>query len=216
MRRESIAGKFITLEGAEGAGKSSLMSAISEWLAAKGLEVLPSREPGGTPVGEVLRDLLLDPKHPITPMTELALMFASRAQHIEEIIKPALAKGVWVICDRFTDSSYAYQGSGRGFNLESISAFEALTIDNYAPDLTLLLDIPVELGLQRAAQVGEPDRFEREATEFFQRVRAGFLARAETEQRIKVIDASADKAAVERHALLLIEQLWLISEQARA
>jgi dTMP kinase len=216
MRRESIAGKFITLEGAEGAGKSSLMSAISEWLAAKGLEVLTSREPGGTPVGEVLRDLLLDPKHPITPMTELALMFASRAQHIEEIIKPALAKGVWVICDRFTDSSYAYQGSGRGFNLESISAFEALTIDNYAPDLTLLLDIPVELGLQRAAQVGEPDRFEREATEFFQRVRAGFLARAETEQRIKVIDASADKDAVERHALLLIEQLWLSSEQARA
>jgi len=216
MRRESIAGKFITLEGAEGAGKSSLMSAISEWLAAKGLEVLTSREPGGTPVGEVLRDLLLDPKHPITPMTELALMFASRAQHIEEIIKPALAKGVWVICDRFTDSSYAYQGSGRGFNLESISAFEALTIDNYAPDLTLLLDIPVELGLRRAAQVGEPDRFEREATEFFQRVRAGFLARAETEQRIKVIDASADKDAVERHALLLIEQLWLSSEQARA
>ena len=216
MRRESIAGKFITLEGAEGAGKSSLMSAISEWLAAKGLEVLASREPGGTPVGEVLRDLLLDPKHPITPMTELALMFASRAQHIEEIIKPALAKGVWVICDRFTDSSYAYQGSGRGFNPESISAFEALTIDNYAPDLTLLLDIPVELGLQRAAQVGEPDRFEREATEFFQRVRAGFLARAETEQRIKVIDARADKAAVERHALLLIEQLWLSSEQARA
>ena len=216
MRRESIAGKFITLEGAEGAGKSSLMSAISEWLAAKGLEVLTSREPGGTPVGEVLRDLLLDPKHPITPMTELALMFASRAQHIEEIIKPALAKGVWVICDRFTDSSYAYQGSGRGFNLESISAVEALTIDNYAPDLTLLLDIPVELGLQRAAQVGEPDRFEREATEFFQRVRAGFLARAETEQRIKVIDASADKDAVERHALLLIEQLWLSSEQARA
>jgi dTMP kinase len=149
-------------------------------------------------------------------MTELALMFASRAQHIEEIIKPALAKGVWVICDRFTDSSYAYQGSGRGFNLESISAFEALAIDNYAPDLTLLLDIPVELGLRRAAQVGEPDRFEREATEFFQRVRAGFLARAETEQRIKVIDASADKAAVERHALLLIEQLWLSSEQARA
>ena len=141
MRRESTAGKFITLEGAEGAGKSSLMSAISEWLAARGLEVLASREPGGTPVGEVLRDLLLDPKHPITPMTELALMFASRAQHIEEIIKPALAKGVWVICDRFTDSSYAYQGSGRGFNLESISAFEALTIDNYAPDLTLLLDI---------------------------------------------------------------------------
>jgi dTMP kinase len=216
MRRESIAGKFITLEGAEGAGKSSLMSTISEWLAAKGLEVLTSREPGGTPVGEVLRDLLLDPKHPITPMTELALMFASRAQHIEEIIKPALAKGVWVICDRFTDSSYAYQGSGRGFNLESISAFEALTIDNYAPDLTLLLDIPVELGLRRAAQVGEPDRFEREATEFFQRVRAGFLARAETEQRIKVIDASADKDAVERHALLLIEQLWLSSEQARA
>ena len=216
MRRESTAGKFITLEGAEGAGKSSLMSAISEWLAARGLEVLASREPGGTPVGEVLRDLLLDPKHPITPMTELALMFASRAQHIEEIIKPALAKGVWVICDRFTDSSYAYQGSGRGFNLESISAFEALTIDNYAPDLTLLLDIPVELGLQRAAQVGEPDRFEREATEFFQKVRAGFLARAETEQRIKVIDASADKAVVERHALLLIEQLWLSSEQARA
>lgn len=216
MRRESTAGKFITLEGAEGAGKSSLMSAISEWLAAKGLEVLTSREPGGTPVGEVLRDLLLDPKHPITPMTELALMFASRAQHIEEIIKPALAKGVWVICDRFTDSSYAYQGSGRGFNLESISAFEALAIDNYAPDLTLLLDIPVELGLRRAAQVGEPDRFEREATEFFQRVRAGFLARAETEQRIKVIDASADKDAVERHALLLIEQLWLSSEQARA
>ena len=216
MRRESTAGKFITLEGAEGAGKSSLMSAISEWLAARGLEVLASREPGGTPVGEVLRDLLLDPKHPITPMTELALMFASRAQHIEEIIKPALAKGVWVICDRFTDSSYAYQGSGRGFNLESISAFEALTIDNYAPDLTLLLDIPIELGLQRAAQVGEPDRFERETTEFFQRVRAGFLTRAETEQRIKVIDASADKTAVERHALLLIEQLWLSSEQARA
>ena len=216
MRRESTAGKFITLEGAEGAGKSSLMSAISEWLAARGLEVLASREPGGTPVGEVLRNLLLDPKHPITPMTELALMFASRAQHIEEIIKPALAKGVWVICDRFTDSSYAYQGSGRGFNLESISAFEALTIDNYAPDLTLLLDIPVELGLQRAAQVGEPDRFEREATEFFQRVRTGFLARSQTEQRIKVIDASADKDAVERHALLLIEQLWLSSEQARA
>ncbi len=168
MDQKTTVGQFVTLEGAEGAGKSSLLVAIEDWLNDKGLVVTTTREPGGTALGEGLRGLLLDPDlSNVTPIAELAMMFAARAQHVSEVIKPALARGEWVVCDRFTDSSYAYQGSGRGIDASVIAAFERLMIQRFQPDITFLLDVPVDLGLKRAGEVGTPDRFEREQKDFF-------------------------------------------------
>ncbi|MBT3462748.1 MAG: dTMP kinase [Gammaproteobacteria bacterium] len=203
-------GQFITLEGTEGVGKSSLMTALSEWLAAKGESVVTTREPGGTATGEALRSLLLDPSNQnLSDLTELGLMFAARSQHIFERIEPALARGDWVICDRFTDSTYAYQGGGRGISLALIAQFEAVTLDGFTPNLTILLDVPVATGLARAAQVSAPDRFESEQHAFFERARETFLRRAETQARTKIVDASQSQANVKQSVVSLIEQHWI-------
>jgi dTMP kinase len=185
-------GKFITVEGIEGAGKSSNLDFIRGLLEQAGQQVLFTREPGGTPLGEEIRDLLLGHKH--TGMgddTELLLMFAARAEHLEQKIRPALEAGIWVLCDRFTDASYAYQGGGRGVDLERIRALENWTQGDLRPDLTLLLDLPVETGLERAGKRSDPDRFEKEAARFFESVRNAYLEIAWNEvERVKVVDAS--------------------------
>jgi dTMP kinase len=185
-------GRFITVEGIEGAGKSSNLDFIRKLLEEAGRQVLFTREPGGTPLGEEIRDLLLGHKH--TGMgddTELLLMFAARAEHLEQKIRPALEAGIWVLCDRFTDASYAYQGGGRGIDMERIRALEAWTQGDLRPDLTLLLDLPVETGLERAGKRSDPDRFEKEAAGFFESVRNAYLEIAWNEvERVKVVDAS--------------------------
>ncbi|BAO44361.1 dTMP kinase [Thiolapillus brandeum] len=185
-------GSFITLEGIEGAGKSTCMAEVLTVLKAAGRDVLETREPGGTRLGEELRQLLLGHKH--TGMhedTELLLMFASRAEHLQQRILPALNQGQWVLCDRFTDASYAYQGGGRGMDVERIRQLENWVQGDMRPDLTLLMDLPVELGLARAGKRSSPDRFESEALEFFERVRNAYLEIAGNEpQRVAVIDAS--------------------------
>jgi len=195
----AMRGKFITLEGGEGAGKSTVLSAVREQLVADGAEVIITREPGGTPAGEAIRGVLLDPAlhGAIAPETELLLMFAARAQHVRETIKPALAAGRWVLSDRFTDASYAYQGGGRAQPLERIAELERWAADDLQPDLTLLLDLPVGIGLARARGRGPADRIELEAQDFFERVRAAYRARAAAQPaRFRVIDASQPLDAV--------------------
>ncbi len=200
-------GKFITLEGIEGAGKSSHLAFIESWLKSKGLIVVRTREPGGTPLGESIRQILLD--HRNTAMasdTELLLMFAARAQHLAELIKPALARGDWVLSDRFTDATYAYQGSGRAISSERIGVLENWVQGTLRPDLTILLDVPVDVGLQRAAERGEKDRFEREQAEFFARVREGYLSLARsTPGRYRVVDASCPLADVQDQIRITLE-----------
>lgn len=199
---------FISLEGSEGAGKSSLMRVIIRWLEERGDNVVSCREPGGTATGESIRDILLDRKSTgILPLTELLLMFASRAQLLEQTIKPALAAGNSVLCDRFVDASYAYQGGGRQYSRDQISQLEQLVVADTMPDLTLLLDVPVEIGLRRARKTGEPDRFESEQKAFFERVRLAYLERARQHpQRIVVVDASARQSAVRKQVLAILEQ----------
>ena len=185
-------GKFITVEGGEGAGKSSNLAFIKELLEQSGIDVLFTREPGGTQLGEDLRDLLLGHKHTgMSDDTELLMMFAARAEHLNQKIIPALQKGSWVLCDRFTDATYAYQGGGRGINPQRIAVLENWVQGELRPDMTLLLDLPVEIGLERAKKRSEPDRFEREKVNFFEKVRSAYLGIANTNpQRVKVIDAS--------------------------
>ncbi len=185
-------GKFITLEGIEGAGKSSCMLVIEELLRKAGHDVLISREPGGTPLGEDLRELLLGHKHTgMADDTELMLMFAARVEHLRNKIEPAIQSGQWVLCDRFTDATYAYQGGGRGLDLQRIERLENWVQHGIKPDLTLLLDLPVATGLERAGKRSAPDRIESEASGFFQRVREAYLAIAADEpERVKIIDAS--------------------------
>ena len=192
-------GGFITLEGLEGAGKSSRAVELKAFLERHGKRVLLTREPGGTPLGERLREVLLAPTDPpMAPLTELLLMFAARSEHVASVILPALAAGVWVVCDRYVDASYAYQGGGRGLGVGPVAALEALLPPRARPDLTLLLDLPVETGLARARQRGAADRFERETLEFHQRVREAYLARArQAPQRYCVIDAAAGPDAVQ-------------------
>ncbi len=183
---------FITVEGVEGAGKTTCLGLIEQQIHARKLELLVTREPGGTPLGEDLRGLLLGHQHTgMADETELLLMFAARAEHLKARIEPALAKGIWVLCDRFTDATYAYQGYGREIPLERISVLEDWVQGHRRPDLTLLLDLPVETGLERAGKRSSPDRFERQALAFFERVRQGYLSLAATHaQRYRVIDAS--------------------------
>ena len=198
-------GRFITLEGSEGGGKSSLMAEVSRYLVSQGLQVVETREPGGTELGEHVRGLLLDPDMTgIEPRTELGLMFAARVQHVEALIKPALRAGKWVVCDRFTDSTYAYQGGGRGIALDIIKQFEAMFLGEFEPDLTLLLDLPVDIGLKRASAEGVPDRFEQEQAVFFFLFRTAFLIRASQEDRIRVIDAIQSQEKVVEDALGII------------
>jgi len=185
-------GRFITLEGSEGSGKSTNLAFIHQQLQAAGLDVVLTREPGGTPLGEQIRELLLDHRQQAMHSdTELLLMFAARAQHIREVILPALERGQWVLCDRFTDATYAYQGAGRGIDEGRIGQLEQWVQGDLRPDLTFFLDLPVSQGLARAGERGEPDRFEREQIDFFERVRQGYLAQAARHpQRYRLVDAS--------------------------
>ena len=194
-------GKFITVEGTEGVGKTTNIQCIASWLDERGIDYISTREPGGTALGEKIRDLLLDKDNTgMAASAELLLMFAARAQHLEEKIIPALAAGTWVLCDRFTDATYAYQGFGRGLNLEHIERLEALVQGDLHPDFTLILDIDPELGLSRVRARGELDRFESEALGFFDRVRAGYCERANANpSRYCLVDASAPLTVVQEH-----------------
>ncbi len=188
-----MTGAFITVEGVEGVGKSTQLAHIREFLVQAGKHVVMTREPGGTPFAETVRELLLAPRaEPVAPDAELLLMFAARAAHIEERIRPALARGEWVVCDRFTDATYAYQGGGRGVASERIRTLETFVQRELVPDLTLLLDAPVETGLARArARQGEADRFEREDLAFFTRVQQVYLDRAAAEPaRFRIVNAA--------------------------
>jgi len=193
-----MTGKLITLEGGEGAGKSTVLAAVRELLAARSIDVVVTREPGGTPAGEGIRALLLDPQHKgLCAETELLLMFAARAQLVREVIQPALAGGRWVLSDRFTDASYAYQGGGRGQPETRIADLEHWAAAGVTPDLTLLLDLPVADGLKRANGRGAADRIEMENAEFFERVRASYRARAQAQPaRFRMIDAAQELDAV--------------------
>lgn len=184
-------GKFITLEGTEGVGKSTNLTYIGTWLRQRQIPVLITREPGGTPLAEEIRGLLLAKRAETVDQTaELLLIFAARAQHLHQVIKPALAQGTWVLCDRFTDATYAYQGGGRGLDCKVIAQLEQLVQYGLQPDLTLILDIDVELGLKRAQGRGELDRFESETLAFFQQVRAAYHQRVVlAPDRYAVIDA---------------------------
>ncbi|HET8711946.1 MAG TPA: dTMP kinase [Spongiibacteraceae bacterium] len=185
-------GVFITVEGGEGVGKSTNLAFVAEQIRAHGYELVTTREPGGTSIAESIRRLILDHhEESMAEMTELLLVFAARAQHIERVIKPALAAGKWVLCDRFTDATYAYQGGGRGLDVQAISALEHLVQRDLRPDVTLLLDAPIEVGAARVAQRGATDRLESEQKVFFERVRNSYLERARAEpQRFHVIDAA--------------------------
>ncbi|SFE50036.1 dTMP kinase [Nitrosomonas sp. Nm166] len=196
-------GKFITLEGIDGAGKSTQLTWIIELLQHVGLQAVVTREPGGTPLGEQLRTLLLDKSITMHPETEALLMFAARREHIDKVILPALKQCQWVISDRFTDASFAYQGGGRGLDSDKLAILEQWTQGALQPDLTLYFDVPVELGRQRVSQLKTTDRFEKEQVDFFQRVRAAYLDRIrQFPDRIKLIDSSRPlmevKAAVEQ------------------
>lgn len=204
------AGRFITLEGIEGAGKSTLAKSLAETLSARGLRVLTTREPGGTPLAEQLRSLVLTRgEERISAEAETLIMFAARAVHLENLIRPALAAGSWVICDRFTDATRAYQGAGRGVDPELIERLARAVHPTLWPDRTLLLDLPVQLGLARArSRRGEPDRFESEQQRFFERVRDGYLQLLHNEPaRVRRIDASVAAAAVQEQALLALSEL---------
>jgi dTMP kinase len=181
-------GFFITLEGGEGAGKSTQLRAIADWLRRHGREVVVTREPGGTELGERIRELLLHKDGHPTAEAEILLMFAARAEHLARVIRPALEAGRTVLCDRFTDATYAYQGGGRGLARERIKVLEEWVQGGLRPDLTLLLDVPIAVGLKRAGGRSEPDRFERESESFFERVRNAYLETAEREpQRVRVV-----------------------------
>jgi len=202
-----IKGKFITVEGGEGAGKSTNLDVIKQLLEAAGHQVLFTREPGGTPLGEEVRNLLLGHKHDgMAYETELLLMFGARAEHLNRKIIPALEAGTWVLCDRFTDATYAYQGGGRGIDPERIQVLEQWVQQDLRPDLTLVLDLPIEIGLERAGKRSAPDRFESEAHNFFQNVRASYLDIAKNDQkRVKVIDASLPLTQVQSQIKTVME-----------
>lgn len=185
-------GRFLTLEGIEGVGKTVNRAFIADWLTQKGIEFIETREPGGTPLAEEIRDILLRPREEtMASDCELLLIFAARAQHVHARIEPALSRGMWVLCDRFTDATYAYQGAGRGLPVDLIARAEALVQPLLCPDRTWLLDAPVETGLLRARKRSQPDRFETETLAFFQRIRDAYLDRAGAEPgRFRVLDAS--------------------------
>ncbi|MDH1659339.1 dTMP kinase [Pseudomonas mosselii] len=195
-----MSGLFITLEGPEGAGKSTNRDYLAARLREQGVDVVMTREPGGTPLAERIRELLLAPSEERMAVdTELLLMFAARAQHLAEVIRPALARGAVVLCDRFTDATYAYQGGGRGLPVERIAILEAFVQGELRPDLTLVFDLPVEVGLARAAARGRLDRFEQEGQAFFEAVRQAYLQRAgQQPQRYRLLDAAQPLSAVQQ------------------
>jgi len=199
---------FITFEGGEGVGKTTNIEYFKQLMTDQGFEFQATREPGGTPLAEQVRDLLLSPRdEAFCSNAELLLMFAARAQHLSGVIEPSLAQGKSVICDRFTDATYAYQGYGRELGTEKISVLENLVHGNRQPDLTVILDAPVEVGMSRARSRGELDRFEQEDLAFFERVRQGYLTRAsQNPDRYEVIDASLDLDAVKAQVLEVFER----------
>lgn len=200
-------GKFITVEGVEGVGKSTNIDLIATLIKQAGHDVLISREPGGTAIGERVRDILLDKQATgMAPMTELLLMFAARAQHIQEVIQPALSSGTWVVCDRFVDSSYAYQGGGRKMGAGTVAALDEFVLQGFHADATFILDLDVETGLKRAADVSEADRFESEEHGFFERVRTAFLERA-GESHFHVVDAGQPLEDVQSEITRVMKEL---------
>ena len=204
-----IRGKFITLEGGEGLGKTTNLHFIESYLLEHDIPVVVTREPGGTPLAEKIRQLLLDnDSEAVSETAELLLIFAARAQHIKHVIEPALAQGTWVICDRFTDATYAYQGGGRNMRISTIESLENWVQGPLRPDLTLLFDAPVEIGLERARQRSAFDRFELEKTNFFEQVRRAYLLQLELNpQRIKLIKANQPLIDVQKALLDLIQPL---------
>ena len=205
-----MSGRFVTVDGGEGAGKTTQMGFMREYLERRGCRVVVTREPGGTSLGEEIRALLLGHRDGgMTLTAETLLMFAARAEHLERVIRPALAAGCWVLCDRFTDATYAYQGGGRGLPLERIAVLEEWVQGALRPDLTLLLDVPVATGLARAGKRGVADRFEREDVDFFEWVRAMYLERAAHEpDRYRVVDASQSIKAVRAEVETMLAE-WL-------
>jgi dTMP kinase len=202
MRR----GRFITIEGTEGVGKTTNLANVADRVRSAGYQIVTTREPGGTSLAEDIRELLLKVSgEAIEPTTELLLVFAARAQHIAQVIEPALANGSWVICDRFTDATYAYQGGGRGVDAETIGVLEELVQGSLRPDLTLYLDVPVDIAAARIA-ARDHDRFEREQESFFENVRAAYLGRARDNARIRVVDASAELVQVQKAIALIVDQ----------
>ena len=201
--------RFITLDGIDGAGKSTHLAAMRQWFAQHNLPVLFTREPGGTPVGEALRALLLNPATQANLRTETLLMFAARQQHLDDVIRPALAAGTHVVSDRFTDATFAYQGGGRGLPLADIAALEQWVQQGLQPDLTLLLDIPLAVSLQRIESHRSKDRFEQENADFFNRTRAAYLQRAAAAPaRYAVIDSNQDKAIVSAEIDAALQRLF--------
>ena len=202
-------GKFITIDGVEGAGKSTQIEFICEYLKAKGVNVVLTREPGGTDVGEKIRTLLLsNSTGKMHADTELMMMFAARNEHIQNKIMPTLGRGDWVLSDRFTDASYAYQGGGRGLDVERIAQLEQWVLQDFTPDMTLLLDVPVEIGMSRVESRGKKDRIELEATDFFNRVRQAYIDRSEQfPERIKLIDSSQTVEHTKQQIKVVLDSL---------
>lgn len=202
-------GRFITFEGIDGAGKSTHLTWAQQLLQGRGIGLVVTREPGGTPLGERLRELLLGSDQPIHAETETLMMFAARRQHLEEVIQPALQRGDWVLCDRFTDASFAYQGGGRGVPIDKLEALETWTHPNLQPDLTLFFDVSAEVGRERVARIKSPDRFEREGAAFFARVRDAYLDRMRAApQRMIRIDGGKSVAEIQKEVEERLSQLW--------
>lgn len=202
-------GLFVTIEGGEGVGKSTNIAVVESWLAENGISFRRTREPGGTPLAEEIRNLLLARRgESVAPMAELLLIFAARAQHIREVIEPALSSGHWVICDRFTDATYAYQGGGRGISEAWIEQLETLVQGELRPDLTLLLDAPVEVGMSRAGERGDLDRFEQEQLEFFEAVRQSYLARSQADpERFRIVRTDRDLPEIAADIRAILDSL---------
>ena len=199
-------GRFVTFEGIDGAGKSTQIAFVDGWLRARGVDVLLTREPGGTPIGETLRELILH--RPMQPRTETLLMFAARCEHVLAVIEPALDAGRWVLCDRFTDATYAYQSGGRGIPEADVAALERWVHPRLQPDLTLLFDLEPQIAAGRLARAQRSDRFEAEQRDFFTRVREHYLARARAEpQRFAVVDTSHEKPVVQARLVETVGRL---------
>jgi dTMP kinase len=202
------AGRFITLEGIDGAGKSTHIQWIGPWLHERGIQVCQTREPGGTPMGELLRTLLLDPAQQVDAEAEVLLMFAARKQHLVQVIEPALARGDWVLCDRFTDATFAYQGGGRGIATARLEMLEAWIQGGRQPDLTLYFDLPIDVARTRLLGSRMLDRFEQEQAAFFERVRAAYLDRArQSAGRMRVVDSTCSIPEVKQSLMAILAQL---------
>ena len=203
-------GKFITIEGTEGVGKTTNIKFIQQWMDTKKVTYGCTREPGGTPLAEQLRELLLAPREEsVCNTAELLMVFAARAQHLNQVIEPMLGEGAWVLCDRFTDATYAYQGAGRHMRDDLIRDLELIVQGSLQPDLTIILDIPVQIGLARASERSAPDRFEQEKVEFFERVRNRYLQIAQDNpQRCVVVDASLNLEGVQAQITQALNAFW--------